>query len=68
MFPVRNVFLCLWVDVLLCQAKVNDVNGVLLGSACSAYQEVLRFDVTINQVFTVDIFYSGDLWGGGWVG
>ena len=62
MFPVRNVFLCLWVNVLLRQTKVNDVDGVLLRSTSSAYQEVLRLHVTIYQVFAVNIFYSGDLW------
>lgn len=63
MLPIWNVLLGLWVDVLLGQTKVDDVDGILFRGTSPADQEVLWFHVAIDQVFTVNILYSGDLYG-----
>lgn len=60
-FPVRDVFLGLRIDVFLCQAKVYDVNGVLPFGARSSHQEVLRFNVSIDQTSRVDELHAGYL-------
>ena len=63
MFPVRYVAASLRVNVLLCKAKVNDVNDTVVPCTCSSDEEVLWFDITIDQVLRMDIFYSTDLHG-----
>ena len=57
-FPVRDVFLCVRVYVLLRQAEVDDVDDVLVLHPQSTDQEVLRFYVTVYQLSTVDNFDS----------
>lgn len=61
MFSVRDVFLGLWINVLFCQAKVYDVNGVLPFGARSAHQEVLRFYVSIDQTSCVNKLHASYL-------
>lgn len=60
-FSVRDVFLGLRINVLLRQAKVYDVNGVLPLGARSAHQEVLGFHVSIDQASRVDKLHAGYL-------
>lgn len=61
MLPVWNVFFCLWVDVFFGQAKVNDVDDVVLFVPLPADEKVLRFDVSVNEVFRVHILHPRDL-------
>lgn len=60
-FSVRDVFLGLRVDVFFCQAKVYDVDRVLPFGTRSAYQEVLRLYVSIDQASGVDKLHTGYL-------
>ncbi len=60
-FSVWDVFLGLWVYVLLRQAKVYDVYGVLPFRARSAHQEVLRLHISIDQASGVDKLHTGYL-------
>ena len=63
-FPIRDVFVCLRVDVLFGQAKVDDVYYILVGSRVAPEEEVLWLNVTVYQVFAVHILNSCDLNGG----
>ena len=55
---VGNVLLRLWVTVLLGHAEVDDVNNVGgLGSGTTD-EEVVRLDVTVNQVLLVNGLYA----------
>lgn len=60
-FPVWNVFLSVWVYILLCQAKVYNVNGVLPFGARSAHQEVLWLHIAIDEVPGVNKLHSSNL-------
>lgn len=51
-FPVSNVNVRLWVTILLCQAKVNYVD--LIGPLSKAHQKVVRFDVPMNEAFSMN--------------
>ena len=62
--PVGNVLVGLRVNVLLGQAKVDDVDGVLVFAGLPSDEKILRFDVTVDQVLTMYIFYSVELWKG----
>lgn len=59
--PVWNVFFGLRVDVLFCQAKVNDVDNVLLFIPLPSNEKVFRFYISVNEVFRVHILHSGNL-------
>mmetsp|Transcript_39474 Transcript_39474/g.118192 ORF Transcript_39474/g.118192 Transcript_39474/m.118192 type:complete len:278 (+) Transcript_39474:153-986(+) len=52
---VRYVLLRLGVSILLCKTKVDDVHLVCLLS--EANQEVVRLDITMNEVLCVHIFH-----------
>lgn len=56
-FPVRDVFFGLWVNVLFGKPKVNNVDGVLPLAAGPAHQEVLRLYVPIYQAPSVNILH-----------
>lgn len=60
-FPVRDVFFGLWVDVLFGKPKVDYVDGVLPLAARPANQEVLRLHVSIYQAPGVDVLHTCDL-------
>lgn len=62
---VGDVFFGLGVNVLLGQAKVNDVDGVLTLAARPPHQEVLWLDISVDQAFGVNVLHSRDLWGEG---
>lgn len=53
-FPVRNVLLGFGVPVLLGHTEIDDVNHVFALGSRSSNQKVVRFDVSVNQVFLVD--------------
>lgn len=59
--PVWNVFFSLWVDVFFGQAKVDDVDDVVLFVPLPADEKVLRFDVSVDEVFRVHILHPRDL-------
>lgn len=60
--PIGNVLVGLRVYVLLGQAKVNDVDCVLVFTGLATDEKVLWFNVSIDQVLTMYIFYSVQLW------
>lgn len=62
---VRDVFFGLRVDVLFGQAKINDVDGVLPLAPWPPHQEVLWFDVSVDEAFGVNVFHPCDLGGRG---
>lgn len=64
MLAVGNVLAALGVNVLLGEAKVDDVDDVLVGLAVLSHEEVLRLHVTVYQVLAVNILDSGYLRGG----
>lgn len=55
--PVRDVAVRARVPELLGQAKVNDVDEV--AALAQAHQEVVRLDVPVNKVATVDVVDAG---------
>ena len=56
-FPIRDVLVRLWIDVLLRQAKVDDVDGLLSFVRLPPNQEVLRLDIAVDQVLLVDVLH-----------
>lgn len=61
MLPVWNVFFGLGVDVFFGQAKVNDVDDVFLLVPLPSDEKVLRFDISIDEVFRVHVLHSRNL-------
>ena len=53
-FAVGDMLLRLWVTVLLGHAKVNNVDYIGSLRVWPADQEVVRFDVTVDEVFLMD--------------
>jgi hypothetical protein len=51
--PVGNVKVGLRVSELLCETKIDDID--LVAALADAHQEVVRLDVTVNEVARVDI-------------
>ncbi len=51
--------MCARIPVFLGQTKVNDIN--LVATFAQTHQKVVRFDVSVDKVFGVDILDSGDL-------
>ena len=58
-FPVRDMEMTLWVAVLLCQSKINDID--LVSTLANAHQKVVGLDIAVNEVLGVDIFNARDL-------
>lgn len=48
------MLLGLWVAVLLGHAKVDDVNDIGSFSAWSANEEIVGFDIAVDEIFLVD--------------
>lgn len=59
--PVWNVFFSFGVDVFFGQAKVNDVDDVVLFVPLPPDEKVFRFDVSVDEVFRMHILHPGDL-------
>lgn len=55
---VRNVLLCLGVAILFGHAKIDYMDDV--GSLCARLtdEEVVRFDITVDEVLLVDCLHS----------
>jgi hypothetical protein len=49
------------VSVLFGHAKINDVNDVGRFGVWSTYQEIIGFDVAVDEVLFVDGLHSGEL-------
>ena len=62
-FSVRDVLMCAGVTVLLGEAKVYDVDQVAFLS--QAHEEVVRFDISVDEVLGMNVLNSTDL---GWTG
>lgn len=60
-FPVWNVLLRLGIAVLLRHAEVDNVNYISGLGAGSADKEVIRLDVSVDEVLLVDGLYTGQL-------
>lgn len=60
-FPVWNVFFGLGVDVLFGQAKVDDVDDVLLFVPLPSDEKVFRFYISIDEVLRVHVLHSRNL-------
>ena len=57
--PVRNVEVRLGVAVLLGETEIDDVD--LVSALADAHEEVVRLDVTVDEVTRVHVFNAGDL-------
>lgn len=55
--PIRNVLFRLGITILLCHAKINDMDNVGTLGAWSADEEVVGFDVSVDEVLFVDGLY-----------
>lgn len=60
-FSIGDMLLCLGISVLLCHAKVNEIHHVGMGCARSANEEIVWFDVSVDQVVLMNAFYSCNL-------
>ena len=49
----RDVLFRLWITVLLCHAKVNNVNNVLSLAARPTDEEVVGLDISIDEILLV---------------
>lgn len=56
---VRDMQMSLRVTVLLCETKINDID--LVATLADTHQEVVWFDVTMNEIFGMNVFDTGDL-------
>ena len=57
--PVGDVLPCLWVSESLGQPKIDDINEMLLFA--NTYQEIVRFDISVQKVPGVDKLESLEL-------
>jgi hypothetical protein len=57
--PVWDVLLGLGVTVLLGHAEIHDVNNVRVFAVGTANKEVVRLDVTVDEVLLVNGLYTG---------
>ena len=55
---VWNVEVGLWVTIFLSKSKVDDIN--LVAPLANAHEEVVRFNITVNEGFRMDVFDPGD--------
>lgn len=62
-FAIRYMLLCLGIAVLFGHAKVDDVHQVGMFCVRSSDEEVVRLDVSVDQVFFVDCLDTAKLRG-----
>jgi hypothetical protein len=55
--PVWNVFVSVRVNVFFGEAEVDNVDDFVLFRRSAAYQEILGFDVSIDQMLGVNILH-----------
>lgn len=63
-FPIGNVLLCLRVSVLLGHTKVNDMDDVCSFRAGTTNEEVVGFDISVDEILLVDGLDARQLQGG----
>ena len=56
---VGNVKVGLWVSVLLGETKVDDID--LVATFADSHQEIIRLDITVDEVAGMDVLDSRDL-------
>lgn len=61
MLPVGYMLFWFGVDVLFCETEIDDVDRVLVLGAVSSDQEVLRFNIPVDEVLRMDVFDSRNL-------
>lgn len=59
--PVRDVLPCPRIPVLFRHTEIYDVDDVGVLRRRTADEEVVRFDVSVDQVLFVDGLYTGEL-------
>lgn len=57
--PVRNVQMGLGVSVFLGETEIDHVD--LVATFADSHEEIVRFDVSVDEVSGMDVFDSGDL-------
>lgn len=55
---VRDMEMSLGISVFLSQTKINDID--LIAPLANAHEEIIRFDITMDKRFGVNILDSGD--------
>jgi hypothetical protein len=55
---VRDVQVCLWVPVLLCETEIDDID--LVSTFTDTHQEVVGLDISVDEVSGVNVFYPRD--------
>ena len=58
---IRNVLLCFWVTVLLRHTKIDDMDDISSFRVWTSNEEVVGFDVTVDEVLFVDCLNSRQL-------
>ena len=53
------MLMCSGISVLFGKSKVNNVNQVSFLS--QSHQKIVRFHITMNEIFGVDVLYPADL-------
>jgi hypothetical protein len=56
---VRDVEMSLWITELLRETEIDDID--LVAPLANTHEEVVGFDITMNEVSRVDVFDTGDL-------
>ena len=59
-FSVRDVNMGLGVTECLGKTEIDDID--LTATLPDAYEEVVRFDIAVNQIFPMDVFGTRNLW------
>lgn len=59
--PVWNMLLCLWVAVLFGHAEINDPDCVGAFGARSTNEEIVRFDISVDEVLFMYCLYASEL-------
>ena len=60
-FSIGNVLLGLGISILLCHAEVDHVNNIGRFRVGSADEEVVRLDVSVDEVLLVYCLDAGEL-------
>lgn len=58
-FSIRDVQMRLGISILLGQTKVDDID--LIAPLSNTHEEVVRLDVSVDEVTGVNVFDTGDL-------
>ena len=58
---VRNVFVAIWINILLCKTKVNYKYRIPFRAGRAANEEILWLDITIDKQLGVNILHTLNL-------